>query len=74
MARSPKGGLPAPTPGTQTLFLPAPGTNGVLVTQQAGRDPAEELREFSGPTAAIEWCLSARVNLVFFFESVPSQN
>lgn len=74
MAHIPKGGLTAPTPGSRTLFLPAPGVLGILVTERAGRATAEEQREFSSATAAISWCLESRVNLVFYFESIPSQN
>lgn len=74
MAQSPKGGLSAPTPGSRTLFLPAPGTEGILITQRNGRDAAEERREFGSATAAISWCLESRVNLVFYFDSIPSQN
>ena len=50
---------------TETLFLPAPGTSGVLVTKRRGRRAAVP-RQFASAAAALSWCQARRVNLVFF--------
>jgi len=50
---------------SKTLFLPAPGKLGVLVSKR-GRRRAAEPMQFPSAAAALTWCQAQRVNLVFF--------
>jgi hypothetical protein len=75
MAHSSRKKLPAFEPFSQrkTLFLPSPGTAGVLVEIVSGRRRSRALK-FPGAEAALEWCIKHHGNLVFFFNEDPSQN
>lgn len=59
----------------KTLFLPAPGRAGVLM-QRAGSRYRSRAVKFSGPEAALAWCLKNQAGLVFFYppESLPPSN
>jgi hypothetical protein len=61
-----------PSGQTETLFLPAPGKLGILVSKRRGRRTAREL-PFTGAAAALRWCQRRRVNLVYF-HSQASRN
>jgi hypothetical protein len=58
---------------SKTLFLPAPGKLGVLVSQRGRRRAAEPL-QFASAAAALAWCVKHRVNLVFFHNSIAEAN
>lgn len=76
MAHLPPGFLAdlAPFSQPKTLFLPAPGTLGILVTHRAGRFTSKAKR-FASPRAALAWCLSHRAALVFWWPAgVPQLN
>ena len=75
MAHLPPENISAFEPFSQrkTLFLPAPGTAGILVETVKGRQRSREL-QFSGPEAALAWCIEHRGNLVFFHNEEPSKN
>lgn len=60
-----------PSSQRQTLFLPAPGKHGILVTQHRRRTTAKALR-FASSHAALTWCEEHRAGLVYFFG--PPQN
>lgn len=53
---------------SKTLFLPAPGTHGVLVAMAA--QPRRKTRRFANASAALAWCEKHRINLVYFFPVV----
>jgi len=57
---------PDPSAQSKTLFLPAPGELGTLVTLARGKHSARVMR-FKGPHAALDWCLTNRAGLVFSF-------
>ena len=75
MAHLPPKNLPAfePLPQRKTLFLPAPGTEGILVETIHGR-PRKRQVKFTDSAAAFSWCLKHRSNLVFYFNDDPSKN
>ena len=50
---------------TRTLFLPSPGTRGILVQQKAGKRVAVA-RRFPGSGAAMAWCESTKTALVYW--------
>ncbi len=60
-----------PASQRQTLFLPAPGKQGILVTHRRRRTTAKAMR-FAGSQAALTWCEKHRAGLVYFFG--PPQN
>jgi hypothetical protein len=49
----------------KTLFLPAPGTRGILVTRSGSRFRSQ-IKRFEGPQAALTWCIDHQVGLVFW--------
>ena len=59
-----------PSGQTETLFLPAPGKTGMLVSKRRGRRAAEPL-QFRSAAAALAWCQQRRVNLVYFHTVAP---
>jgi hypothetical protein len=68
MARLPKKPLAGfdPFSQSQTLFLPSPGTVGILVTRRRGRQSAKPMH-FPGSHAALTWCEEHRAAFVYFF-------
>ena len=74
MAKSPQNSLPffGGVSQTKTLFLPAPGTLGVLVKMFP--KPSKTERSFENAAAAMAWCELERVNLVYFFPNEVAQN
>jgi hypothetical protein len=50
---------------SKTLFLPAPGTLGVVVAMSVRLSRKE--RRFANVGAALAWCEKHRINLVYFF-------
>ena len=60
-----------PASQRQTLFLPAPGKQGILVTQHRRRKAAKAM-QFADSHAALTWCEEHRAGLVYFFG--PPQN
>ena len=67
-------GFPAFDPNSQakTLFLPSPGTDGVLVERQ-GEDFKQTPMHFDNATLALAWCVRYRACLVFFPHD-PAEN
>lgn len=72
MAQSPLGVVSVP-PSSSTLFLPHPGTHGILVRRR-GRRWAMEPREFGGAAAALAWCQESRTQLVYWFDGRAQSN
>jgi len=60
-----------PASQRQTLFLPAPGKRGILVTQHRRRTTAKAMR-FASSRAALTWCEDHHASLVYLFG--PPQN
>lgn len=50
-----------------TLFLPSPGTRGVVVRQKGGRRTTT-VRRFAGSQAAMAWCESTQTALVYWHD------
>ena len=50
---------------SQTLFLPAPGKQGILATMTT--PPTQKKRRFANPGAALAYCEKHQVNFVYFF-------
>lgn len=69
MAHLPPKILAAFDPSTQarTLFLPSPGKRGFLVLRTRRSYTAKPIR-FTGSAAALSWCETRRVNLVYYFQ------
>jgi hypothetical protein len=61
-----------PAPQSQTLFLPAPGKRGILVTHRRGRTTAKVM-QFPCSHAALTWCERRRAGLVYYFDA-PVRN
>lgn len=55
-----------PSSQARTLFLPAPGRRGFLV-KRTRRSFAAKAMRFDGSAAALTWCETRRINLVYFF-------
>ena len=70
MAKLPSNFLPHFNAAAQskTLFLPSPGTHGIVV-DMTGR-PRQKARQFANSGAALAWCEEHRINLVYFFPVV----
>lgn len=69
-----KASLLASLSGSQaTLFLPSPGTRGVVVRQQNGRRTAK-VRRFAGSQAALDWCESTKTALVYWHQDSTRSN
>jgi hypothetical protein len=60
-----------PASQRQTLFLPAPGRQGILITYRRRRTTAKPM-QFAGSHAALTWCEEHRAGFVYFF--APPQN
>ena len=74
MAKSPQKLLPnsGGFAQSQTLYLPAPGTLGVLV--KLSPKPSSSERKFASAAAALAWCEQERINLVYFFPNESARN
>lgn len=63
----------APFSQSKTLFLPAPGRLGFLVTRKGRRHSAVPMR-FASAHAALTWCDSHRAAMVYFFGESAKAN
>ena len=63
----------APFSQRQTLLLPAPGTQGLLVTR-SGDSFKTRTMKFKSAHAALTWCERHRAGLVYYFGADPSTN
>ncbi|MDB6122747.1 MAG: hypothetical protein JWQ71_1740 [Pedosphaera sp.] len=57
----------------QTLFLPAPGNEGVLLTKK-GKTFKSHRKKFTDSQAALAWCEKTRTGLVFFPPNTITHN
>jgi hypothetical protein len=57
----------------KTLFLESPGIAGILV-DLAGKRRRSRPMKFSGPHAALNWCIQEHAGLVFYYNADPSKN
>jgi hypothetical protein len=57
----------------KTLFLPAPGTAGILVEMIQGRRTSKPM-QFPGAHAALDWCLAQGVAFVYWQPPNPAKN
>lgn len=75
MAHLPPQNVPGSDPFSQpkTLFLPAPGTAGVLVIRDAAGLRSRNKR-FASAHAALDWCQAHRAALVFWPLPDPARN
>ncbi|HEV2452761.1 MAG TPA: hypothetical protein VGY98_00775 [Verrucomicrobiae bacterium] len=75
MTNLPPKKIPAFEPLSQrkTIFLPAPGREGILVEILAGRRRARNCK-FAGRHVGAACCLKYPSDLVFFFDGDPSQS
>jgi len=67
MAHLPPKFLPGLDPFSQpkTLFLPAPGTDGFLVTRR-GKGFSSKAKRFADAHAALDWCQKHCASLIFW--------
>jgi hypothetical protein len=63
----------APFSQRQTLFLPAPGIQGLLVTRTADSFKTRAMK-FKNAQAALTWCEQHRAGLVYYFGADPAAN
>jgi hypothetical protein len=63
----------APFSQRKTLFLPAPGTQGLLVTRVGERFKTRAMK-FRDAHAALTWCEKHRAGLVYYFGADPASN
>jgi len=75
MAHLPPKSLPGFDPFSQpkTLFLSAPGIEGILVIRK-GRSFRREMKRFPDAHAALDWCVKYRAGMVFFHLPDPKRN
>jgi hypothetical protein len=75
MAHSPPKFIPGVDPFSQpkTLFLPAPGKVGILVTRTA-KSMRSRPKRFMNAHAALAWCQENSAALVFYPVADPSNN
>lgn len=75
MAHSPQKTVPSPDPfaHSKTLFLPAPGREGVLIERTASGIRSRK-KTFADAHAALTWCQQHSAGLVFYFGAVPMLN
>ncbi len=57
----------------KTVFLPAPGKKGIVVTNRNGRRRSKPVR-FNGPHAALDWAIANAAMLVYIPGLDPSKN
>jgi hypothetical protein len=75
MAHLPSDYLPGADPFNQpkTLFLIAPGREGILLIRTGAKFRSRRKR-FSDPHAALDWCIANRAGMVFYQAADPKRN